>query len=424
VTRSPSRRRRPAALLALVGLGAFLIWWLAREDEAEVELEEIEDVSFAEGRVPSPPGTPPTDVSPAQPGREALPPRFGQPAEGAAEQTGAVESYLARTQYPPASRPLNAQQHQDLIDWNARDEYATPTRENPDVTILYSGERFFVLGTQEAIHTYIDVRRSGRAIPIRVLDALVEAHVRTEGERSVSEPVTLTYREQDGRQVNDFDPSALGLDRPARLRFQVRFDWGGSEPAVRQLWFNYYPQASLTGRFTGQFREAVEEGSLALYAEVEIRKAGWFNIDCNLWDSQDLPVAWARFKGELTEGTHEVRLPYFGKVLVDSESQPPWHIGELRGQLFNPGGFPPEELMEPFEGDYQTAPYSLDDFSDERWDDPRREEMLEGLQRAEDEGFAPTSPISAEDQVERSGSAIAAEAARNQGDPAAPAPGP
>jgi hypothetical protein len=136
---------------------------------------------------------------------------------------------------------------------------------------------------------------------------------------------------------------------------------------------------AVPARFTGEFREGIENGSLLLEAGVEVRAAGWYVIDCNLYDADGYPLAWTRFKGALAAGAERVPLSFFGKVLRDAAAPSPYSIGELRGQRFVEGRDPDADLMPSYRGRYSTRPFPLTAFSDREWDDVSRRARIERL---------------------------------------------
>jgi hypothetical protein len=139
-------------------------------------------------------------------------------------------------------------------------------------------------------------------------------------------------------------------------------------------------------RFTGAFRDAVEAGSLVVHAGVAVTTAGRYVIDCNLYDASDRPVAWTRAKVTLAAGNRDVALTFFGKVLVDQHARGPFHIGQLRGALFDPGHDPDLVQMPAYARTYTTAPYATEAFSDAEYDSPEKQRMIEFLTTQKERG--------------------------------------
>jgi hypothetical protein len=192
----------------------------------------------------------------------------------------------------------------------------------------------------------------------------------------------VAFRADGDLYAASFRPAELApADRPVFIGVYIAFDYGGEVPQKASFIIHYTPERAVPARFTGAFRDSIAAGSLRIEAGVEVARPGHYVIDCNLYDADDNPVAWTRFKGELATGTHDVPLDYFGKVLVDSKATPPFHIGELRGYRFVEGADPDQELMRPFDGELTTADYRLEQFSDAPWDSPEKRAKIERLRR-------------------------------------------
>ena len=385
----PNRRRAWLALVVTLAGGVLVFWWLRAS--SSVEEEEIQDVTFGVGAIPEGPGR-----SGGADGEGAgRSPDMGPGAREVPESVSGLDVYLHESVYPPSSRPLTYESHSDLIEWNRRAEYARPTEGDPEVTFIYSADRYFVIGEGQPVTSYLDVRRGGQPVRARVVRAT--AQVRADRGPELSRPpptIELDYEWNGERLEHVLDPGAFGsrIDRTVRIRMDIEFDYDGSSTQRDHINFTYTPSSAQPARFTGQFREAIEGGSLVIYAGVEVFQAGWYAIDCNLWDAADQPVAWNRFTGNLDTTATEVPLRFFGKVLHDSGSSAPWHIGELRGARIVEEISPGEQMMVPFEGTYTTQEYAADDFSEAPYEDPRRELITKVLQEEAASGMGISTP--------------------------------
>ena len=329
--------RRGWGLALFVAAGLALVAFLRPGDESEVDV--VEDVELPSA--PSAPAPSPARAA-AERSRDATRPNRPRPGRMIDEApfpasppgtVSAIESYLARTIYPPESQPLDPARHAERIEWNARRDAARRVPDDPDVSVLYTADVYTVFG-REPVRSRLRVRRGEEPVDVTVLEAV--ARIEASDLAEAPPPVTLTYApagdEAPGELWNTFVPAEVfaGVETSVRLRFDLTFTQGESQPRRVNLDFAWSPGAS--GRFTGQFREAIEDGSLVIYAEVAIAAPGLYNIDANLWDSEDQPVAFARFKDELPEGTQEVPLRFFGAVLAESRAVPPFELRELHGR--------------------------------------------------------------------------------------------
>lgn len=135
-------------------------------------------------------------------------------------------------------------------------------------------------------------------------------------------------------------------------------------------------------RFTGTAREAVEDGSLALYVGIEVRRAGRYVFIGRLYDAGDRAVAILQQNDVIEASAREARLLAFGKVLRDTGALAPFALRDVQGWRMNDGGYPDRQLLETWPGPYTTAAYAPDAFSDRDWDSPGKRNRLAGLQQA------------------------------------------
>ena len=281
--------------------------------------------------------------------------------------------YRQATVYPPTSRPLTWDRHRDLIEWNQRYEYPKRAQTTPGVDVLLTADRYWAIGDDE-VELIFSATRAGHPIRPRSLDLYLVAAA-----EDVSVPVPMTRRGDVYAvtlQLADLIPNAT---RTVNVRARAVADLGGDAPEVLRINLGYTPASAEPARFTGTFRDALEDGSLAIYAGVEVTKPGWYNIDANLWDARGEPVAYTRYKGELAQGRREVRLVFFGKVLRDHGSPGPFVLDQLRGALIDPQRDPEHQWMRPLDGAYKTAAHALEAFSPERWHSEKKERLLRGL---------------------------------------------
>jgi hypothetical protein len=196
-------------------------------------------------------------------------------------------------------------------------------------------------------------------------------------------------------EVHELVPAQVFPNVPRRsidLVFVIEFTYdGATRPARAALSALWAPPGAQPTRFTGTFRDAVEAGSLAIYVGVEVTEPGFFNVDANLWGEGEAPVAWTKWRGDLTPGLQEIRLSFFGKALVDSSAAPPFRLEQLRGFRYAESQSPAVQPMDAYPGAYVCA--SREGFVDAEWDDPMRQERIAELERVEGQGGNPPVPL-------------------------------
>lgn len=295
--------------------------------------------------------------------------------------------YLVANRFPPQSRPLHTGQV-DLLEPNRRYEqergvqHRDGTLSDEAYRYLFTGDRFLLIG-DDAATAVLQVWRDGELVAVDVTAARVVA-------RHAPELATeVAFQAHDG-------PIYAAAIQPARapfadhegfLELQIEFDYGGPAPGYAELDFRYQPAARAPARFTGTFREALEDGSLVIYAGVEVEQPGYYVMDLNLFDAADQPFAWTRYKGELPAGAAEARFVVYGRLFHESGAPQPLTARNLRGYLVidvDPG----ERHLAPYPGEHRTQSYELDQLTaDEYWNERKEEYVRMQIANIDREGI-------------------------------------
>jgi hypothetical protein len=179
-----------------------------------------------------------------------------------------------------------------------------------------------------------------------------------------------------GVQLGQFDPSALAAAGfHGYLKFRVRWRSPGYPETESELVVHY--TGGPTARFTGEFSEELEEGSLVIYVRVEVFKPGRFTIDGRLFGRNgETPVALAAAIGPLSQGLHRVPLRFHGLMFHDARTPGPYVLKGLHGfeEDLSSTGRGPEIQAHP--GGYTTQAYGLAQFTQEEWTSPQKELIL------------------------------------------------
>jgi len=367
--------RRGAALAAMVAAGLVA---LARCPRGATVVAGSGGLARAVPRVPHPAEAPARTAPAIAPPGGVRDPDWGNDAP-ITDDT--LEAYRLTSVYPPESRPLG-RFNDDLLHPDRRHEDFRPSSDE-HVEYRFTADRYFVHGDEPLVAT-LEVRRDGLPVEVTVTTAFAApyrpATIAPEPART-----PLAFARQGTMHVGESRPAA-GLREAALVGIYIEFEHGGDAPERAMFVVHATPAAAIPARFTGQFRDRIENGSLVVEVGVEVWQPGWYLIDANLHDADDFPVAWTRFKGELAAGTQWVPLLFFGKVLVDSKSTTPWHLGELRGARYVERRDPDLDSIPLYEGTYHTARYRLSDFSDAPYDSAEKQERLELLEAAQRQG--------------------------------------
>jgi hypothetical protein len=378
------RRRAAAAIAAAAGIAAAVALLAGRGDgRARGGVVAGEPAGAARARLPGgrlPAPTPALAARHAPPADGVRDPAWGDDAPVTATT---LEAYLITSVYPPQSRPLG-RFADDLLHPNRRHEDFVPIGDG-ELTVRFTADRYVVHGDEPLVAT-LEVRRGAVPVAVEITEAFAARYRPGEIPAAAARlPVELTW--QGGLHVGELSPAALpGLRETTAVGVYVELDHGGADRVRAMFIVHATPAVAIPARFTGDFRDRVEEGSLLVEVGLKVREPGWYLIDCNLFDADDHPVAWTRFKGDLAAGTHWVPLSFFGKVLVDSRSTSPWHLGQLRGARFVEGREPDLDGIPMFEGTYHTARYPLTAFSDAPYDSPAKQDRIRLLEEAQRQG--------------------------------------
>ncbi len=320
--------------------------------------------------------------SPAQLGMARVP-GYADRAESGLATDDPLTAYRRANVYPPTSHPLT-RDHDDLLHPNRRHEAERPMDDDSDTTYLFTADRYFVIGN-DALTVTLDVHKLGASVPVQIVAAYAVVADLTKP-NAVGQQVPLAFTGTGGSWSTVFAPSTLAqLSRQTTIGMYVEFATALAHQRAH-FDFQYTPASGIPARFSGVFRDEIVDGSLVVHASVDVTRAGHYLIDCNLYDDNDEPVAWARFKGDLAAGNATADLSFFGKVITDASAGGPFHIGELRGARFDPGNEPDLEQMPAFSGSYTTAPYTTTAFSSADYDSPQKQQMIRLLSQEQARG--------------------------------------
>jgi len=352
------RRFVPALALAAIVI-AFLVWRVRRE--APMASARVQPVDTPAVTTPV---AQPMPRAPSMPITVTPNPELGVAGLSTDDP---LTAFKKQNVYPSTSRPLSTE-HVDLLAPNKRHELPRPTEARDGTEMLFTADRYFVVG-DETITPTLTLRRAGKPIPFKVTQAFVAVLDPKATADAPRYPFTLD---------KPFEPKTVPVTRQAGLGLFIELTFDGVTQRAR-IDFQYTPVAGIPARFTGTFRDSIENGSIVIHAQVEVARAGRYLIDCNLFDDSDRPIAWTRAKVDLREGKQDAPLSFFGKVLVDQRASGAFHIGQLRGARHVPGLDPDLEQMAAFAGTYVTRAYDAAEFSSAEYDSAQKQDMIRAL---------------------------------------------
>jgi hypothetical protein len=177
---------------------------------------------------------------------------------------------------------------------------------------------------------------------------------------------------QDGAVTASFQPSSQGFadyHGTIRIAVELRVD---SESGGAAFDVQYTPAAPAA--FTGKVREVLENGTLDLYVEMDVERAGRYVITGRADDAEGKSFAYLTFNEEVGTGRKEARLRLFGKLVRDLGAPSPFQLRDVEGFVLKENTFPDRELMTVMEGAVHTTKrYKSSDFSDAEWESEEKE---------------------------------------------------
>ena len=192
------------------------------------------------------------------------------------------------------------------------------------------------------------------------------------------------------------------------LELQVTLTLEGSadECVVRQ---GFYSSPMVAGKFTGDFHDRLQNGSLLIDAGVSVQKRMLCSVSANLYSADTgVPTHHASRRLIVDPSMKTVTFTFFGKIFRDYGHEGTFRVQDLKAQCDNLA-FPPEWAMdtqahqaqlqefqnhppatrEPIyvyfksnDFTYTTRAYPNSVFSDAEWQSPERTQRIEYLRKA------------------------------------------
>ncbi|MEM4271427.1 MAG: hypothetical protein QXO70_05045 [Candidatus Pacearchaeota archaeon] len=322
-----------------------------------------------------------------------------------------LEQYMEWAQYPPHSRPMSNlnvdlaepffvfESPLEMID-DPKDPNAVPN----GYRCHFQPKTWAVIGPNSEMFVTLECRdtKSNQTVPLKVNE-------------------TRVFREWEGQRFStlraDFNDDGKDGDEVAKdniITFKWRptkNDWGqmtleadivyGKEGKKATVTSTFFSSPNKVAEFTGNFRETMVDGSLIVYATIQVYKAGNYHLEANLKEAAEGNfLAYATFDGQLKTGTQEVEFLFYGKILRDKGYDGPYIITDVRGHRVNlpidPAWFdqgeeglkkiqaakttePDKELVIPFKDEFKTKPYSIAQFTKKAWESEDKTNRIKEL---------------------------------------------
>ena len=190
------------------------------------------------------------------------------------------------------------------------------------------------------------------------------------------------------------------------LRVTLTLEGSADEFVVRQ---SFYSSPMLAGKFTGDFHERLQNGSLQIDASVSVQKRMLCSVSANLYSVDTaVPTHHVTRRLIVDPSMKAITFTFFGKIFRDYGHEGTFRLQDLKAQCDNLA-FPPEWAMdtrvhqaqlqefqihppatrEPIyiyfkynDFTYTTRAYANSVFSDTEWQSPERTHRIEYLKKA------------------------------------------
>jgi hypothetical protein len=317
-------------------------------------------------------------------------------------------SYREGSQYPAGSRPMAENADQNSPNSPVTDMHPMRLQGggvDANVQLQTSQSRVYMASNEAVAFSLRAVDSSNQVLPLVVTRAVAQG-ITYNGTRQTPQVSVPFVDDGSGADPVPNDGAFAGVLAPGQtglagfagtIRTEVRYSVNGKNGAVI---FDVIYTPELPAVWTGQVREAIENGSLNFYLKAEVRQPGRYVISGRVDDARGKPFALLTFNDVLGAGPNEVRLTMFGKLMRDQDAALPLTLRDVDGYLLKENTDPDRALMPRLEGKvYTSKNHPLKGFSDAEWQSEERTryltEFAKDVTQARNElkAFDPAQPL-------------------------------
>lgn len=322
-----------------------------------------------------------------------LPPGLDQlpRSEAVAQLKDALAHYLEFAEYPPWSRPANESQVH-VVDWNQSpatgQAFNVDKKGNPISAELKLDKMF--AGPGETLTAIVDVWRGSYETTQREpvsAQVLGELQVWREGAGTAAEqpgwvavhPVSFTTAPGGGggRYVAHVVPSTVPalVKRAEDVRFVAWVTAEGHKFPFASP-FRYAATAPIV--VLEGHSDRVVNGSLEVTLALDVRKLGPVMINATLHDAAGTtPIAvYDDYYRPAQLGPQEVKITFFGRILVEKGVAGPYSIRGLHGHVRVDDADPPEVFWA-YDKAIPTNAWQATDFAAGEWDSQEKKDKID-----------------------------------------------
>lgn len=294
-----------------------------------------------------------------------------------------LDNYKAWARYPPLSRPIDEQPDQIHPHHVApsHQPISRPGQKLSDAKVYLSQDRLYLVGDEKAeLRMACETSEGPAACEILSSRAVVPAHFKHPQGMNPQSDINFSPGASAGAVVSVFQPSIQGFEGyfgPIQIQIELSVEGESGRASFELMYTSEAPAV-----FTGQFREALEGGSLNIYAGLTVKQAGRYIITARADDAEGKSFAYLQFNDEIAEGKQEIKFCIFGKLIRDLGARSPFRLRDIEGYLLKEDAYPDRALIAGMDGTvYTSQSYALRDFSDEEWQSEEKERHLKEYQK-------------------------------------------
>ncbi len=320
-----------------------------------------------------------------------------------------MDQYQEWAQYPPNSRPIS-NLNEDIIFPFKLDIDALTLVDSPEdktgngYRCHLQPKNWSVIGENADMIIKLECRdSSGSLTKVNVLNATVFKEF--DNQKTPTHSIDFNDDGRDGDEtakdgIITFKWKPLKNDW-GQMSLEVNIGYGQNKKA--KLTTAFFSSPRKPAEFTNSFREGNVNGSLVIYATINVYKSGNYHLEANLKEAKEgIYLAYATFDGSLKQGSNEVEFLFYGKILRDKGYDGPYILTNARGHRVNlavdPEWFsqgeeglkkiqaakttePDKEMVIPFTEEYKTKTFDSSKFSKKPWESEDKTKRLQELEQ-------------------------------------------
>jgi hypothetical protein len=302
-----------------------------------------------------------------------------------AEVNRSLCSYRERTRYPNDSRPLaeqNDQMYPNRPVTELRPMHGTDGDQQRNVQIQSSQSRVYMASGETVNFSLRAIDTNGTPLPMFVTRAV--AHGLTFGGTREVGQVAVPFDGDGGTGENGFNGSLTPRQTSlagfnGTIRIDVSYNVGDKSGTMS---YDVIYSPDTPANWNGPIRESTEGGSLNFHLRANVLMPGRYIVTGRVEDARGRPVALASFNDVLGQGSQDVKLTVFGKLLTDLAPSFPLTLRDVDGYLLKENTDPDRSLLPRLEGNvYTSKTYPPNTFSNAEWQSEERSRYITELSK-------------------------------------------